>query len=64
LQHDHSFCPQTASGQLLIILFSDLAAPCTTSWAEKKLQCWWSWSMFDEQTPIQECIDIDVPLSY
>jgi hypothetical protein len=61
LQHDHSFCPKTASSKLLRIS-SDLAAPSSSLWAETNHNVIDSWGIFDEQTPIKECTDIELPL--
>ena len=60
LQNHHSFCPKTASTELLRIS-SDLAAPSSSLWAETNHEVVDPWSMFDEQTPIKECTDIDLP---
>lgn len=39
-----------------------LPAPSSSLWAETNQNVIDSWSMFDEQTPIKECTDIDLPL--
>ena len=41
--------------------FPDLAAPSSSSWAERNDNMVDSLFMFDEQTPIKQCTYIDLP---